>query len=126
MLTERFQNNLTKLMEITNTSNDTNTCKVIVISDNNKAWKKSILDAIFVDHSLFKSKHYNITCENFENEKHDKYDFNGCINVQIKNILDAMNNFECMLITINGLCYCYNREKGMPEKSKFVYIIVKN
>lgn len=126
MLTEKFQSNLVKLMEIANSSDDITNCHVIIVNNDNKDWKKSIRSIIYEEQTLSIKRHYSIVCEIFSNDKHDKLDFNGCITVHIRNILDDIDDFECMIITISSPCFFYNKEKGMLEKFKIVYVIAKN
>jgi hypothetical protein len=125
MLTPKFQSNLNKLINIVNCSDDTVICRVIIINDN-KSWRKSILDAINVDHTLYTSKNYDITCERFNNDEYVKSEFRGCINILIENMLNAMESLECMLITISNTNYSYNKQKGILQKSSFVYSVLQN
>jgi len=125
MLTTKFQTNLAKLINIVNCSNDTVICRVVIINDN-KSWRKSILDAINVDHTLYTSKNYDITCERFNNDEYIKCEFRGCINVQIENMLNTMDILECMIITISNTNYSYNKQKGIMQKPSFVYSVLQN
>lgn len=122
MLTQKVQDNLTKLIGIVNNCDDTMTCRVVIIN-NDTTWKKSIKDAICNDNTLFPCKHYNVTFERFINDECVKTEFSGCISLQVEKMLQSMDNLECMIITISNIINVYNREKRIFEKPKFVYIV---
>ena len=125
MLAEKFQNNLTKLINIVNCSDDTVVCRVIIIN-NNKTWRKSIIDAIYEDHTLCTNKYYDITCERFNNDECVKLEFRGCINIHFESMLNDIDSLECIILTISNTNYCYNKQKGILQKYKIIYSIFQS
>lgn len=126
MLSANARNMFEKLTSLLTESDMGVVPRLIVVNENSKDWRQTVINGVTIDKDVFHSDDFVINCKWYLDDELQEEIFKGSLQLALHNMLTAVIKTDSMIVTVQNKISKFWKGRKVERDMKLVYIVLYN